>query len=237
MTDLHLFGGEKGGVGKSLVARTAIQYHLDNNLDFICFDTDRSNPDIYRIYGKILDCQLGIFSEGERYEDTANAIFNAALQQRVLVNLPAQVLIPVKEWFAKNDLLEIASEAGITFWFWFVSDGGFDSLNLLRKTVEHFQEGVRYVVIKNYGKCDEWEAFDQDKLLQKLLKKHHAQVLDYPKFLGSVVRNRLDAESLTFNEALEHPDFGLIEKQRVRKFLRETYAIFQQAGVFDHAHA
>jgi hypothetical protein len=236
MADLHLFGGEKGGVGKSLVARTAIQYHLDNNLDFICFDTDRSNPDIYRIYGKILDCQLGIFSEGERYEDTANAIFNAALQQRVLVNLPAQVLIPVKEWFAKNDLLEIASEAGITFWFWFVSDGGFDSLNLLRKTLEHFQDGVRYVVLKNYGKCDDWEAFDQDKSLQKLLKKYNAQVLDYPKFLGSVVRNRLDAESLTFSEALENPDFGLIEKQRVRKFLRETHAMFQQAGAFDHAH-
>ncbi|MDZ8260601.1 mobilization protein [Nostoc sp. ChiQUE01b] len=267
MADLHLFGGEKGGVGKSIVCRAVIQYLLDHGLDFVAFDTDRSNPDIWRIYGKVLDCQLGIFSEGERYEDTANAIFNAALKKRTIVNLPAQVLIPIKAWFEANDLLEIAADTGVNFVFWFVSDGGFDSINLLKKTLEYFKDGVRYVVVKNLGKADDWEAFDQDKDLQQLMQKYNTTIIEFPKFIGSVVRNRIDSESLPFNScrsrkpqsagdnfkgknhasiqeaasespliigATEHPDFGVIDRQRVKKFLREAYASFEAVEVFTH---
>jgi len=35
MPTIHLIDGEKGGVGKSLVARTMIQYCLDNNMPFV----------------------------------------------------------------------------------------------------------------------------------------------------------------------------------------------------------
>jgi hypothetical protein len=229
---LILFGGEKGGCGKSMVCKVAVQYHLDKKIDFVCFDTDRSNADVNRSYARVAECRLGIFSEGEKYEDTANAIFNAALSRRVLVNLPAQVLIPVKKWFAQNDLLEIAQEANVTFQLWHVLDGGFDSLMLLRKTIEHFKGGMKYVVVKNYGKTDDWEAFEQDKDVQKLLKTYKCTLLDFPKFLGSVVRNRIDAESLPFGEALEFSGFDIIEKQRVRKFLKESYAAFEAADVF-----
>lgn len=232
MPDIHLFGGEKGGVGKSMICKTAIQYHIDQGQDFLCFDTDRSNPDIYRIYGSILDCQLGIFSEGERYEDTANAIFNAGLEGRVLVNLPAQVFIPIKNWFEQNALLEIAQEADIVFHLWHITDGGYDSLNLLKKTLEYFQDGVQYVVVKNYGKADDFEAFDADKNIQKLIQTYNGTVLNFPKFIGSVVRNRIDSQSLPFHAALEHPTFSLIEKQRIRKFLREAYDAFAEGGVF-----
>lgn len=232
MAELILFGGEKGGCGKSMVCKAAIQYHFDKKLDFACFDTDRSNPDIYRIYGKVLDCELGIFSEGERYEDTANVIFNTATSRRVLVNLPAQVLIPMKAWFEQNDLLELAQETGVTFQLWHITDGGFDSLVLLKKTLDYFKGGVKYVVVKNYGKTDDWEAFEQDEPLQKLIKKYEGTILNFPKFIGSIARNRIDAESLPFTEALDSPDFGIIEKQRVRKFLKEAYAAFEETGVF-----
>ena len=51
MTHIHLFGGEKGGVGKSFVCRTAIAFHLHRQLDFVAFDADRSIADVLRIYG------------------------------------------------------------------------------------------------------------------------------------------------------------------------------------------
>lgn len=232
VAELILFGGEKGGVGKSMVCKTAIQYHLDRGLNFVCFDTDRSNPDVYRTYSKVTECNLGIFSEAEKYEDTANAIFNAALSHRVLVNLPAQVFIPIKNWFAQNELLEISQEAGVTFQLWHVMDGGYDSLTLLRKTIEHFKDGMQYIVVKNYGKTEDWDAFEQDKDLQKLLKKYKCSILFFPKFIGSVVRNRIDAESLPFAKAIDFEGFSLIERQRVRKFLKEAYAVFEESKVF-----
>jgi cellulose biosynthesis protein BcsQ len=38
MTNIHLVGGEKGGVGKSLVARLLAQYFIDHSLPFVGFD-------------------------------------------------------------------------------------------------------------------------------------------------------------------------------------------------------
>ena len=43
MAHIHFIGGEKGGVGKSLVARVLAQCLIDRNLPFLGFDTGRSH--------------------------------------------------------------------------------------------------------------------------------------------------------------------------------------------------
>jgi cellulose biosynthesis protein BcsQ len=48
---IHFIGGEKGGVGKSLVARLLAQQFIDNNMPFAGFDTDRSHGALLRFYG------------------------------------------------------------------------------------------------------------------------------------------------------------------------------------------
>lgn len=235
MPDLLLLSGEKGGTGKSFVCRCILQYLLDKDIDCIVFDTDRSNADVKRCYGRALTVNFGIFGEGEKYEDTANAIFNSALQQLTIVNLPAQVFIPIRAWIEQNDLFEVAQDAGVQFEIWFVSDCGYDSLNLLRRSLDYFKTNARHVIVKNYGKTEDWQAFEQDTALQALISTYNATVLDFPKFIGSVVRNRIDELSLTFGEALDHEKFDLIERQRVKKFLREAYAAFEAAGVLNDA--
>ena len=47
-TNIHLIGGEKGGVGKSLVARILAQYMIDRAIPFVGFDTDRSHGALLR---------------------------------------------------------------------------------------------------------------------------------------------------------------------------------------------
>ena len=231
MRAIHLFGGEKGGVGKSMVCRAAIQYLLDQQDSFAVFDTDRSNPDVRRIYGAI-GCRVAVFSEGEKYEDKANAIYNTALEKKVLVNLPAQVFIPVKDWFERNELLTIAQEDGVEFYYWFVCDGGYDSLKLLAKSLSQFRKDVPHIVVKNWGKCDDWEPLETDEQLQGLLSEYQAKVIDFPKFIGNADRNTIDAESLTFAQAREYTQFGSISRQRVKRFLREAYAAFEAAEAF-----
>ena len=50
MTNIHLVGGEKGGVGKSLVARLLAQYMIDHSIPFLGFDSDRSHGALLRFY-------------------------------------------------------------------------------------------------------------------------------------------------------------------------------------------
>lgn len=50
MAQIHFIGGEKGGVGKSLVARVLAQYLIDHEHPFLGFDTDRSHGALMRFY-------------------------------------------------------------------------------------------------------------------------------------------------------------------------------------------
>ena len=93
MARIHLIDGEKGGVGKSLVARTKVQYCLDRNLPFVAVETDRSNPDVAGIYKGI--CQYAVFTEDERQADKADRIFEMAIDKPVIGNLVAQSHRPV----------------------------------------------------------------------------------------------------------------------------------------------
>ncbi|HQX61006.1 MAG TPA: mobilization protein, partial [Burkholderiaceae bacterium] len=50
MASLNFIGGEKGGVGKSVVSRLLAQYFIDKDKAFIGFDTDRSHTSFTRFY-------------------------------------------------------------------------------------------------------------------------------------------------------------------------------------------
>ena len=55
MSSLNFIGGEKGGVGKSVVARVLAQYFIDKNELFTGFDTDRSHTSFIRFYEDFVD--------------------------------------------------------------------------------------------------------------------------------------------------------------------------------------
>ena len=233
MPAIHLFGGEKGGVGKSFVCKTAIAFLLKKEAEFVAFDSDRSNPDVMRIYGPVSGCDAVVFSEGEKYEDTANAVFNAALEKTVLVNLPAQSLIPLKGWIEKNELFELARENDVEFVSWFVSDCGYDSLKLFGQSLDFFGDRAQHIFVANYGMTEDWEALKKDKELMARLRGDHVTVLKFPKFIGNYDRNQIDALCLTFEQAALHEDFGAISRQRVKSFLRKAFEQFVAKGVFD----
>ena len=57
---------KKAFLGKSLVVRTLIQYHLDRTLPFVAVETDRSNPDVAGIYNVLVDTEEPLkFLEGQ----------------------------------------------------------------------------------------------------------------------------------------------------------------------------
>ena len=235
MVDIHLFGGEKGGVGKSFVCRTAIAYHREKGMAFVPFDTDRSNADVLRIYGQVAGCQQAIFSEADQFDDAANDIFNTALDgQRVLVNLPAQAMPSLELWIDNNELFEVAQEADIRFVSWFVSDCGLDSLKLFEATLDRWGDKMQHLFVANFGMTDRWERLKDNKALTTRMKENDVTLVKFPKFVGRADRDRIDELSLTFEQAKNRADFGAIGRQRVKSFLRKAFAQFDAAGVFDH---
>lgn len=228
MATIHFIDGKKGGVGKSLVARTMIQYCLDRQLPFVGVETDRSNPDVASFYRSV--CQFAVFSEDEKKADKADKIFDLAIEKPVIVNLAAQVYRPVKDWIEKNELIELGEKNGVKFCKWFVCTGGYDSLNLFLQSLSNFESRMPHVLVRNLGLCDDWEHVEENEELGKLVKKYKVKVIDFPKF-SYKERNIVDEKRLSFGEARELPEFGAVSKQRVSNFLKAAYAAFDSTGV------
>src|ERR1700733_14703607 len=128
MANIHLIGGEKGGVGKSLVARILAQYMIDKELPFLGFDTDRSHGALMRFYSGYASPVIV-----DRVE-ALDAIIEAAIAQpdrRILVDLAAQTHEPLAKWMDEAGVLEMATGGGFTINYWHVMDSGKDSVDLL----------------------------------------------------------------------------------------------------------
>src|SRR3954451_3078251 len=116
MSKIHFVGGDKGGVGKSVVARLLAQWCLDKDLAFAAVDADRSHGALLRHYGgytRAVDLsQL----------DEADSIFALATEtdRRVIVALPAQGDRVVARWLGEAGILELARESSVEVVFWHV---------------------------------------------------------------------------------------------------------------------
>ncbi len=238
MPDIHNFGGEKGGVGKSTFGKIVTQYFIDNQIPFIGFDTDRSAKDLKKSYHRPgVNIREAIFSEAAEHENAAKEVFNAALETTVLVNLSASSFEPVSSWIRNNELLEISLESGIKFHLWFVTDGSVESVGALYKSLQTFGQDISHVVVKNLGRnySGDWRLIDQDPSLNSLMKSCQVKQLIFPKFYGEEEFKIIRDNSLGFREALESKDlgFGLIERQRIRRFLREAYLALESVKIFN----
>lgn len=227
MATIHWGDGEKGGVGKSLVVRTFIQYHLDRNKPFVAFETDRSNPDVAGVYKGL--CQLAVFTENEKQADRADRIFEIAMEKPVIVNLAAQSHRAVFDWIERNNLFDLGKEYGVSFCKWFVCNGGYDSINLFNQSLTSYESRMQHILVRNWGVCDDWEHVDEDESLQKLIKKYKVKVIDFPK-LAYRERNIIDRNRLNFTEATQYKEFGVLSKQRLANFLKAAYAAFDSTG-------
>jgi len=223
MNKIHLIGGEKGGVGKSVVARVVAQYLIDKNIPFLGFDTDRSHGSLMRFYTDFASPVVV-----DSYE-SLDAIVEAAAEQadkRVLVDLAAQTHEPLVKWMDDSGVLETAEELGVAFSYWHVMDNGKDSVDLLKKLLDRFGTRLNYVIVLNQLRGESFEIFDQSGERERALGLN-AQIITL-KRLHEPVINKIDAGSTSFwaakNKSVnEAKGLGLLERQRVKLWLRSAY--------------
>ncbi len=95
MGHLHLIGGEKGGVGKSVVARVIAQHHIDLGRSFVGYDTDRSHGTFARFYA---DYAAPVALDDYVGADRIAESLIADPVRSAVVDLAAQSLRPLTRW-------------------------------------------------------------------------------------------------------------------------------------------
>ena len=227
---VHLIGGEKGGVGKSLVARLVAQYFIDHGTPFVGFDTDRSHGALTRFYAGYASPVLI-----DRYE-MLDAIIESGIDQpgrRVLVDLAAQTHEPLARWMDESGVLDLADVSGLAIHYWHVMDAGRDSVDLLKKLLDRFGQRLSYVLVRNHLRGDDFSLLERSGELERALA-FGAKQLDI-KHLHDALMHKIDAANSSFwaakNAAGDGGKLGLMERQRLKMWLGHAYTGIDAVGV------
>ncbi len=229
-TNIHLIGGEKGGVGKSLMARVLAQYLIDRQLPFLGFDTDRSHGALMRFYSAYASP-----IEINKVE-SLDAIVEAAVDQpgrRILVDLAAQTHDPLATWMEEAGVISLADELGMKLFYWHVMDSGRDSVDLLRRLLDRFGTGLQYVLVRNQVRGADFSILEQSGEQSRAIGMS-ANVVSVKKLNEHIIQ-KIDAASSSFWQA-KSPDkdssgLGLMDRQRVKMWLRDVYREIDEVDV------
>ena len=229
MSSLNFIGGEKGGVGKSVAARALAQYFIDREQPFTGFDTDRSHTSFTRFYADyaspvIVDSYDGL----DRIVAALEGGDADTPVPSVIVDLAAQTAAPLARWVQDSDLLALLAEMGVTVNFWHVADAGHDSVDLLGRLLTTYGAGPGYVVLRNHGRGSDFSQLDNSPAMAKA-RELGAYCIDLPALHETSMR-KIDRQNTSFWAAIHDrtsPDcLGMLERQRVKTWLRNTYASF-----------
>jgi hypothetical protein len=227
MSTVHLVGGEKGGVGKSVVARLLVQLSIDRGLRFAALDADRSHGALVRSYA---DYTQRV--ELDRLE-SADQILDRALgaERLVLVDLPAQSHQAIRRWIDATDVLSYAREMNVGIVIWHVTDGGFDSVSHLDRLLEDFGDSVGYVVVKNEGRSKDFSQLEASGAYQRL-PALNGKVIALPELDPSLMY-KIDRYGSSFWAAVNATDtdnaLAPLERRRAKLWLERAYGALSQA--------
>jgi hypothetical protein len=232
MSQIHFIGGEKGGVGKSLVARVLSQYFIDRGLPFAGLDTDQSHGALLRFYA---DYSVPIEIDQPPSLDRIVEQAAATMNSRVLVDLAAQTQRPLWRWIEDSDVLAVAAELGVGLTYWHVMDSGRDSVDLLRKLLDQFGGKMRIVLVLNEVRGDRFDAYEASGLRIRVDQLGIGVMALHQ--LPDATLQKIDQHSASFWSALNQRDpcnpgsLGLLERQRVKVWLSRAYNEIDRLGV------
>jgi hypothetical protein len=228
MSALHFVGGEKGGVGKSVLARLLSQYFIDRTARHLAFDADQSHATLTRYYADYTQ-PINL----DRFESTDTIMEQALdLDAEVLIDLPAQSQRFLDSWMEESGVLDLCQESDVTLNYWYVVDDGPDSAQLLAAFMQRYAGLLNLIVVSNLG-CG--KRFTEVEHLLASREQEGQQAIQHIELpaLHAETMHRIDTQHLSFWAAAnikdkEAPHLGLMERQRTKVWLKKVYAAFDQ---------
>ncbi|WP_276667115.1 mobilization protein MobD [Thalassolituus oleivorans] len=237
MSTIHFVGGEKGGVGKSVVSRLLSQYCLDNKMMYAGLDADQSHSTLSRFYPEYTQAiDLDHFESADR-------IMELAIEQdvQVVVDLPAQSERFLNRWMEENGVAEMCEEMNVRCVYWYIIDDGMDSAGLLKGFLQRHGGSMPCAVVKNMGRGLDFGPADQSIAQVQLPPGSELNILTLP-VLHTATMRKIDELNFSFWGA-EHfadasqPHLTLMERQRTRVWVKKAFAEFDQVLAYSAAAA
>jgi hypothetical protein len=231
----------KGGVGKSLIASLQAQYYIIRGLGPVCVDTDPVNATFagYNAFDvQALDIMEGDDINPRAFDRLVELLMEQGESGRqvAVVDNGASTFVPLCSYMLQSGVVPLLTEAGHSVRFHTVITGGqafLDTLQGFVSLAKCFPDVPLVVWINEYfGKAEsQGKAFEETKAFQDHRNRVHSLVTIpsvKPETFGHDM-NKMITRHLTFAEADASPDFGLMERQRLRMMWRNLQSQMARA--------
>ena len=220
---LIMVGADKGGVGKTTVARALMDFLARRNVLARAFDTETPRGTLHRFYPAattIIDIEE--VADQMKVLDT----LETAAEKVTIIDFKAGALSRTLDLFERIGVFEVARANQFDIGMFHVVGPAVASLDELQE-VNRYVDGIDYIVTRNF--INETNFFEWDEATYKkyFANLNNAHELEVPK-LNEMAYEAVDLAGVTFSDFVankmasgEKADFSFTLRGYVRKWLSE----------------
>ena len=228
-------GADKGGVGKTTVSRTLLDYFDANNIPTRAFDTESPRGTLKRFHPEITEIvDLTTTPDQMKIFDTLNAAGPSVTVIDARAGLMSRTLASLRD----IGFLDAAKSGQITFAVFHMLGPSIASLDEIAETA-NFMQGAKYFLVKNF--VNDTHFFEWDKKTYNLYfrKLQDATELSIPK-LNEMAFEQVEVASVPFLKFIANKDandeaanYSFVLRGYVRHWLTNVWREFDRIMLTD----
>jgi hypothetical protein len=228
-------GADKGGVGKTTVSRTLLDYFDANNVPTRAFDTESPRGTLKRFHPDVTEIvDMTTTSDQMKILDTLNTVAPSV----TVIDVRAGLLSPVLASLRDIGFLDAAKSGQITFAVFHILGPSIASLDEIAETA-NFMSGARYFLVKNFINDTPFFQWDQATYKSYFNRIPDASDLTIPK-LNEMAYEQVEIASVPFVKfvANKGPDgkaanYSFVLRGYIRHWLKNVWTEFDHINLID----
>src|SRR5437762_3537574 len=228
-------GADKGGVGKTTVSRTLLDYFNANHVPTRAFDTESPRGTLKRFHPEITEIvDMTTTSDQMKIFDT----LNAASPSVTVIDVRAGLLSPALASLRDIGFLDAAKAGQITFAVFHILGPSIASLDEIAETAG-FMGGAKYFLVKNFINDTQFFQWDQATYQSYFNRIKDATELTIPK-LNVMAYEQVEVSSVPFlkfvaNKGVndEAANYSFVLRGYVRHWLANVWSEFDRIKLTD----
>jgi len=228
-------GADKGGVGKTTVSRTLLDYFEANNIPTRAFDTESPRGTLKRFHPDITEIvDMTTTSDQMKILDTLNTVAPSV----TVIDVRAGLLSPVLASLRDIGFLEAAKAGQITFAVFHILGPSIASLEEIAETAS-FMSGAKYYLVKNFINDTPFFQWDQATYKSYFNRIKDASDLTIPK-LNEMAYEQVEVASVPFVKFVANKDpqgnsanYSFVLRGYIRHWLKNVWMEFDRINLTD----
>src|SRR5712691_8780495 len=230
-----LIGADKGGVGKTTVARTLLDYFAQHQIRARAFDTEVPRGTLKRFHPDLVDVvDINYVPHQMRIFDTVNST-DASVS---LIDVSAGLLSPTLNALRNIGFIEAAKKGHITFVVFHILGPSIASLDEIAETAAYLGD-AKYFMVKNFINNTHFFEWDEATHSSYFKSIPDAVEITIPK-LTEMAAEQVDLASVPFTTFIankkqsgEPASYSFVLRGYVRHWLGNVWAEYDRITLTD----